>query len=55
MLPGDVAADREPPSEPTVAYGTGDPHAFVETPDMRPQVVLVPVRPRTVGTLHQLN
>lgn len=43
MLPSDVTTHREPASEPTVAYGTWDPHAFVETPNVRPQVVLVPV------------
>lgn len=55
VLARDVAANREPASEPAVADRARDPHALVETPDVSPQVVLVAVGARAVRALHQLS
>ena len=54
MFSSDVTPNREPPGEPSLADGTGYPYAFMETPDVGSQVVLVTVGATAVRTLYAL-
>lgn len=55
VFSGNVATDREPAGEASMTDGTRDPNTLVEASDVRPQVVLVPIRAGTIRALHQLH
>lgn len=55
VLSGNVTTNCEPAGEASMTDGTRDPDTLVETTDVSPEVVLVPVGAGTVRAFHQLH